>query len=296
METEGDQRGRSSRAPRAGAPRSQMRPLVVGAVVLVAAAAGTIVHFALSHSDLKPAKIYPASPAVLAEIAHVTPAIENAVGIPSTVSTPAIAKGEPSLRAGRRPAALYVGAEFCPYCAAERWAIIMTFDRFGTFGHLSETTSSPWDTDPRTPTFTFYRAHYSSRYVTLLTVEHEGNDSSGAGTHHVLQPLTPLEGRLWSRYSAHFGEAEQFPFFDVGNEAFVIGASYDPGVLAGRSQAEIAADLKDPSAISTRDIVGEANYLTAAVCSVTGSRPGAVCSVAAVRRAARKMGIGALRS
>ncbi len=36
-----------------------------------------------------------------------------------------------------KPEMLYIGAEYCPYCAAERWAMIVALSRFGTFTGLS---------------------------------------------------------------------------------------------------------------------------------------------------------------
>ena len=42
-----------------------------------------------------------------------------------------------------------MGAEFCPYCATERWSVVMALSKFGTFSHLVGTTSSSTDVDPR---------------------------------------------------------------------------------------------------------------------------------------------------
>src|SRR5439155_1390163 len=45
----------------------------------------------------------------------------------------------------------YYGAEFCPYCAAQRWPLIIAMSRFGTFSGLQTTTSSSTDVYPNTP-------------------------------------------------------------------------------------------------------------------------------------------------
>ncbi|MGD0594341.1 MAG: DUF929 family protein [Acidimicrobiales bacterium] len=253
--------------------------VVLGGATLMA----TIVH------DLQPKKHAPvrtaASATVLRAVKGVGGAEENAVGLPSTVTPPAVLGGQSPLRIDGRPAAVYIGAEFCPLCAAERWAVVMALDRFGSFAGLKETTSSPWDSDPSTPTFSFYGSTYTSRYVTFLPVEREGNDTSGLGTRSDLQSTTPLESGLWSKYDGIFGAPLQFPFLDIGNRVFVVSASYNPSVLAGLDQAEVAARLDDASAPATLDIVGTANYLTAAICSVTAEQPVAVCSVNAVQKA-----------
>ena len=60
-----------------------------------------------------------------------------------------------------------MGAEYCPYCAAERWALVMALSKFGTFTDLQGTTSSATDTNPSTPTFSFYGSTYTSKYLSF---------------------------------------------------------------------------------------------------------------------------------
>jgi len=31
---------------------------------------------------------------------------------------------------------VYIGAEYCPYCAVERWPLIVALNRFGTLTNL----------------------------------------------------------------------------------------------------------------------------------------------------------------
>ena len=45
---------------------------------------------------------------------------------------------------------LYIGAEFCPYCAAMRWSMAVALSRFGTFTPLHGIHSSSTDVDPST--------------------------------------------------------------------------------------------------------------------------------------------------
>src|SRR5258706_4760621 len=69
------------------------------------------------------------------------------------------------------PEVFYMGAEYCPYCAAERWPMIIALSRFGTFSNLKTTSSSSSDVYPNTPTFTFHGATYTSQYVDFVSVE-----------------------------------------------------------------------------------------------------------------------------
>lgn len=260
-------------------------------VVLIAAGAATLVHVVDSGGQKAPT-VTPVPADVLKAVSSVSAAEQNEVGLPSSVAVPEVVHHQPPLELSGHPGAVYIGGEFCPNCGAERWAVVMAFSRFGTFSGLKLTTSSPWDADPSTPTFTFYGSSYSSPYVTLLTDEAVGNDTSGLGTRTSLQAPTALESSLWQKYEQMFGQEEAFPFVDVGNTAFVVTASFDPGVLHGLTAAQVASDLYQPTAASTEDIVATATYLTAAICSLTGERPAAVCSVGAVSQAEKSMGLG----
>jgi len=208
------------------------------------------------------------------------------------VGVPGVVKGQSPLTSGGSPEALFIGAEFCPYCAAERWALIMAFSRFGTFSNLHETTSSPYDADPSTATFTFYGSSYSSSSIVFVPIEHETNDTTALGTRTILQTLTTAQNTLWSDYESHFSEPEGYPFLDIGNKVFVTSPSYDPAVLAGLDQSAIAAKLSNPNDPVTQAIVGTANFITAGICAVTGQSSNEWCSASAVKSAAAAMGLG----
>jgi hypothetical protein len=234
-----------------------------------------------------------AAPAsLISEVTGVPSSVAKAVGLPSSVAPPSVLKGQEPLTLDGKPGAIFIGAEFCPYCAAERWAVVMAFSRFGTFSGLKETASSAWDYAPSTATFSFYDASYSSNLLTFEPVEAAGNDTSGPGTSRVLQSLTKTQSNVWVTYSAHFGTSEGFPFLDIGNKVFAIGLSYDPKILSGLSQSDIAAKLRKPRDPVTQAIVGTANYLTAAICSITNHQPASVCTAAATVAAARALGTG----
>jgi len=235
----------------------------------------------------------PAPPGLVDEITSVPAAVQQAVGVPSTsvVTAPTYLGGQSPLTSNGKPEALFIGAEFCPYCAAERWAMIMAFSKFGTFSGLYETTSSPWDDPSAIPTFTFAHATYTSSLVDFDMVEHETNDTKGLGTRTTLEQLTPQQNNLWSTYEAKFGEQEGYPFLDIGNKVFVYTPSYDPTVLSGYDQGDIAAQLTNPKSTITQAIVGTANYLTAGICSITNHQPASVCSSSVVSAAAKAMSL-----
>jgi hypothetical protein len=227
-----------------------------------------------------------APPSLVAQVTGVSDTVAATVGTGQAVSPPQVLTGQPPLTSGGKPEVLFIGAEFCPYCAAERWATVLAFSHFGTWSGLKETTSSLWDTDPGTATFSFRDAKLASSVITFTGVEHQTNDTTGAGTRTNLQPLTSSESKLWTNYAAKFGINTGYPFMDIGNKVFVTGPSYDPAILAGLNQQDIAGKLTNPSDPVTQAIVGTANYLTAAVCSLTGNQPAAACSASGVHKAA----------
>ena len=90
-----------------------------------------------------------------------------------------------------KPEILYIGAEYCPFCAAERWALVMALSKFGTFTGLKGTSSSAIDTNPSTPTFSFYGSTYKSPYISFVPVELQTNTySASLGTYPTLQTPT----------------------------------------------------------------------------------------------------------
>ena len=184
------------------------------------------------------------------------------------------------LSSGGKPEMLYIGAEFCPYCAAMRWSMAVALSRFGHFTTpLRGFHSSPTDVDPNTPTLTFYQAGYQSNYLTFTPVENE--DIS----HNQLQATTSAQQALWVKYdtSTINGVTSQgYPIIDFGNKALLKGPIYDPAILKGMTWAQVAAALHDPSSKVAQAIDGAANYITAAICTMTGNSPSSVCSSSSI--------------
>jgi hypothetical protein len=198
--------------------------------------------------------------------------------------------GNPApLTATGKPELLYIGAEFCPYCAAERWAMIVALSRFGTFSGLATVQSAVSDGAgnqepyPDTPTWTFVHAGYSSPYLTFGEVELYTNvPDTSTGGYTALQTATSAELALLRTYDAppyvDPAGAGSIPFLDFGNEYVSIGASYSPQVLSGLSWSTIATDLGNPDSTVAKSVDGTANYITAAICSMTGNQPPSACT------------------
>jgi uncharacterized protein DUF929 len=186
----------------------------------------------------------------------------------------------PPLEQAGNPEILYVGAEYCPYCAAERWPLVVALSRFGSFENLGGTESAAADVFPNTPTFTFHGATYTSDVIAFTAVETHTNQPDPAGGYTALDTLTAAQVQLLQRYDEHpyTTKAGAIPFLMIGNRFVSIGASYDPSVLQGLTRDQISRALFNPTSAVARAVDGSANALTAAICRATGEQPSSVCS------------------
>lgn len=186
-----------------------------------------------------------------------------------------------SVQTGRsgKPAVIYVGAEYCPFCAAERWVIVSALSRFGTFNHLDESTSSSTDAYPDTSTFTFVGASYTSSWVDFQPTELEGRDRKP------LQSPSAQNADAFATYDKppYTATAQGFPFLDIGGRYTLSQTSFSPQLLQGLSWSEIASKLRNPSDPVAQAIFGNANILTAAICNATGNQPATVCSLPSIQ-------------
>lgn len=222
-------------------------------------------------------QVAPAS--IVNPVTSVSPQVIDTVGTgglqnPLVAVPPSVAGG--TLVTNGKPTIVYIGAEYCPYCAAERWSMIVALSRFGTFSHLHLTTSSSSDVYPNTPTFTFFGSSYTSAYLDFQAVEETTRDPNTP-----LQTLTAQQSKLLQTYDTqqYVGNlANGIPFIDFGNQYVVVSSGYSPQTLSGLTQQDIASKLSNPSDPVTRQIVGNANYLTAAICKLTNNQPGNVCT------------------
>jgi len=260
--------------------------IILGFVIYQVTKGGTTTSTSIGPTET------PIDGSVLTAVTTSPFSVANAVGVPPSVFPPKVAKNQPTLMIDGKPGVVYIGALFCPYCAAERWAIVIGLSPFGRWSGLNETTSSPYDADPSTATFAFDHATFTSGYITFAPREAESNDTTALGTRQKYQPLTAQESDLWSKYESYFGEAgEGFPFLDIGNQVFVLTPSYDPQVLAGLTQAQIAQKLTNPNDPVTQAIMGTVNYIRAGVCHITGQQPSNVCSQSGVTAATKALGL-----
>jgi thiol-disulfide isomerase/thioredoxin len=278
-------------AQRAAAKRAEARRRILitaGSVVAVLAIVGALIGIKLASSggtgpgggatsQLTGSQLT----AVVNRVTSVPPATLRAVGKGTSFPKIMIPVTGSPLTSNGKPEVLYMGAEYCPFCATERWAMAVALSRFGTFSGLGAIHSAADDTPASIPTLTFYKSAYTSKYLTFTPVELQKVDRSP------LQKPTAEQNALMSKYDAppyvQAANAGSIPFVDFGNKWITSGASYSYQVLQGKTWSQVADELRNPSTPVAQGADGAANVMTAAICKLTNGQPASVCSTPLIK-------------
>lgn len=191
--------------------------------------------------------------------------------------------GTPLVEAGK-PVVFFMGGQFCPFCAADRWAFVKATSRFGAWTNLRPLHSQGGvDGFASLPTYNLVGAHYQSRLISLR--HKEVADVSG----NALESLDGLESRLVNSYDP----GGSIPFTVAGGSSgqYTVGLAFSPGLLKGQSfdrlRRAVASGVSNPT---VRAIDAEADAMTALLCKLTGGKPAAVCSVASITALRNRLG------
>src|SRR5260370_5033248 len=237
MSTRRPARGAAARRTSGGAPPWVMPAAVVAGLALLIAAFLVIRWYTTPLPPTPPSKD---STAQIVSTITALPASEfDAVGQGTANNLIKPISGPALTGSTAKPEVFYYGAEFCPYCAAQRWSLIIALSRFGTFSGLQTTTSSSNDVYPNTVTFTFRGATYTSQYVDFRPVETSDRDQNP------LQSPSPSEQQLVNSYDS----GGTIPFIDIANKYAASGAMYSPDTIGGMSSLAGPGSLKhaDPT-------------------------------------------------
>src|SRR5258708_39801320 len=213
---------------------------------------------------------------VVDEVTGVPASTLNAVGAGGSSLNGGIKaiSGSP-LTANGKPEVFFDGAEYCPFCAANRWGMVVALSQFGTFTGLKTIHSSTTDKPSNVPSLTFNGSTYTSKYITFTSVEETGNVANATGRYPVLQTPTSAEQALLQKYDT----GGNIPFIDFGGKYAQSGdlAMLAPANLTGNWE-KIAGDLKDPSTPNAKAVDAAANFMTATICKLTNNQPATACT------------------
>ncbi|NNN15823.1 MAG: DUF929 family protein [Acidimicrobiaceae bacterium] len=233
-----------------------------------------------------------APPSLVAAVTGIPSSTLTSIGYNSKlVPPPSVIKSQPALVQGGKPEILYMGAEYCPYCAAMRWPMVVALSRFGTFSKLGLTHSSTSDVYPGTNTFTFYGSTYSSKYISFSSVE-ETTNTLVNGNYPTLQIPTKAQQNLINKFDIppYSSTAQGIPFIDFSNHYVISGASYNPQILSGLTWDAIAGSLSNPATLPAQGIGETANMITGTICKLTNNQPGSVCSTPLMTKIEKTIG------
>lgn len=276
--------------PRQGAAKAGL--IAVAVVVVIA---GGMIALRASKKEPPAPPDVPAAPpvdanAVVSLVTSVPQATLDAVGAGKNVVPPtALPADTPPLTLDGKPEVLSVGAEFCPYCAAERWALTNALSRFGTFTGVGLMTSAADDVFPSTPTLTFRGSTYTSDFLAFVSLETSTNRRGPTGDYEPLEQPTAEQVALVRKYDAPPyvpPPGGSIPFVMLGNKFIISGSNYRPDVLQGKTSSAVANALADAANPITQEAMGAANVITAALCQLTKEKPASACSTPAVTAAA----------
>ena len=275
--------------------------LTLGVILLVLAVVLVLVVVKLTNSSpagKQATAVQQASSTLVQAVTSIPAQAFDSVGDPSqpVVSAPVIVRKGARPTVHGLPAVVWVGALYCPGCAAERWALVIALGRFGTFDKLYTTTSAASDVFAGTATFSLEGAEFTSRTVALSAVEEYGNQPSqySPAGYQPLGHLDALQSEVMKSYdrAPWVQDPTLLPFLDVANRMIISGWSFSPGLLSGLTADEISKDLADPSDPVAQALLGTANQITAAICAATGGRPADVCETSAIESTMGRLGFG----
>ncbi len=276
-------------APREGAetPGRQGLDPLVWLIPLVFASLAAIIVSAVLRRDAaaRSAQAATASAATTAQVVAAVTTVPagawNAVAAASAIPPILIPVAQ---RSANAPTVLYIGAEWCPFCAAERWPLAAALARFGTLSGLTLTTSSSTDQYPNTPTLSFAESLFSGPGIDVQTVEVQDRER------RPLQSLTAAQSTLLQRYDAPpYVPAKDrggIPFLLIGGRYLWPGSQFSPQALRGLDWTEVSSGLASAQTQLSRVILANGNEIAAAICAVDGGSPAAVCGSSGVRAAA----------
>jgi hypothetical protein len=272
----------AQRAAQQRADRKRNLLMAGGGVLAVIVVIGGIVFAGLStKKGTGSSDVVPASSTVTKAIANVaTSGLSASPDLTKIAAPPAAITGDLLKASNGLPQVLYVGAEYCPNCAATRWPLAIALSRFGTFTGISSTYSSSTDSPSHIPTLSFRNASYKSSLI-----DFDGKEQVD-GNNKPLQNLTTAEDALFQKLGGTTANATPgYPFIDFGGKRKQNGESYDSNLLAGLTPDSVASSMTDAKSKPGAAIQASADVFTAEICDMTGGKPTNVCTAAGVVKA-----------
>lgn len=269
---------------RAAAARKerQQKQLITAAVAVVVVIIAVVIGLAIASQPDKPAaSANPGADTAISKLSAIPASAFDAAGKPTQPNAiPQKLDGGKVLKSGDKPEVLYVGAEYCPYCATERWSLVAALERFGDFSGLTTTRSA--DNDGNIPTVSFKGAKYTSDYLSFRAVETQ--DRNGK---QLEQMPSDIE-QLFSKYDSPpyvQGQGGSIPWTFYGTHQ-TVGSGVPVQSFVNLTDDTAWTKIVDEMVTGKGDlgepIMANANAITAQICTLTDNKPSDVCASTAV--------------
>jgi len=163
-----------------------------------------------------------------------------------------------TMRRGGKLFVFFMGAEYCPYCAAERWAIVRSLQKFGQWDGLKQTISAARD-EPflNLPTYDFTKATYTSPHIEFVAREIQDREFKP------LDKILKTEEKLLRK----FNPKKEIPFLLIAGRFAQIGSGFTPKIFIGHTFRQTETELKKVESEIRKTIDEEANIISALLCA-----------------------------
>jgi thiol-disulfide isomerase/thioredoxin len=153
----------------------------------------------------------------------------------------------------------FMGAEYCPYCAAERWAIVRALSKYGQWSGLKQTMSAARD-EPflNLPTYDLTEATYSSPNIEFVSREIKDREFKP------LQKLLKTDEKLVRKCNPE----KTIPFLLIGGRFMQVEAGFSPKIFIGHTFRQTETELKKIESDIRKTIDDEASIISALMCVV----------------------------
>ncbi len=164
---------------------------------------------------------------------------------------------------------LYIGAEACPFCAAESWSIVEALQAFGTFEGLTQSVSNATDGIPSVPGYSFVNASLISSSITFWEIEETGSSWT-----QTLQTPNSTEDSLFKLYDRN----GSIPFLLIGGVYLLLGSEVSPLPMANMNWTACHNQVLSSSSIGSNvraekvNIISTISYVIGHLSEFKGAR------------------------
>jgi len=268
-------------APKTSSSRNLLVGLVL-VIIVVGAGVGLLIAYGPTGNSTKtgttPFLNQPINATLYNQITGVSASTLAAIGNGAANTIGLQKPSATALTINGKPEFLYIGADYCPYCAVERWAMAVALSRFGTLSGMSYMLSGP--NDGNISTLAFANTTLASNYIEFRAVETQ--DRSG----NSYQKMTSDQQILFSQYDPVTGNCQTggcIPFIDIANQYVIVGSQYaltpsiPSNIFTKLTWSQIGSQLNNQDSDIAKAVDGSANYLISMICKVDGNQPSEVC-------------------